>query len=160
VKSDGTVAQQIKVNEKGEFWFDQPGANEHIVIVGSAPLVAAPVPLHIGDVYKIDVGAQAPRAIEIRLGAEFPQERAIFGLTMNGLRIPIRALVQHQRSRKQGWYLTKGVPLTIRDIDSNAAIIALTGPDPKAFNGSLDNPALFSGQVPRRVVGTNVVVFE
>jgi hypothetical protein len=155
VRPDGTIVERKRVDEEtGRFSYELIPRDEHVVLSGTAPLlVTRAFRRDPAGELQIEVPPAPQRQLRVTIADSSPQEKAVIGLWVDGLRVPVRALSAHQIARREPWFAVKGQPLLLREIYAAQGLAVAIGPDVDFITTSLEDPNLFAGKTPIPVSG-------
>jgi hypothetical protein len=149
VRADGTVAEQRAIDENGRFTYDLTPTQEYAVLVGNAPLlVTRQFQTNADGELQIDPPAVPQRQLRVAIAESSTKDKAVIGLWVDGMRIPVSVLSAHQIARRQPWFARKQQPLALREIYAAQGLAVAIGPDVDFITTALDDPNLFAGQAP------------
>lgn len=155
----GAVTEDAAIDDSGEFNYQfVHGTDEHVILVGSAPLYVASAQPVDGEL-TIEPAIASIHDLRLSLGPRNPQKSAIVALWLAGVRIPNQALAMHQMRHHQPWWIKDGSALVIPQLPTAYGIAVAQGPDPSLLpsNGNINDLGLFFGRALHPVSGGEFV---
>jgi len=159
-RPDGTIFQRASIDADGTFTYTTPWHDEHAILIGTAPMLVTSLKPFSPDAELeiVPPAVTGTKRVRISLANEYPQAKAVIGLWINGLRVPMSVLGAHQFRRHTGWFVSKTQPLVIADLYANDTLSIAVGPDVDFLTNGIDDPMIFSGRAPIVVPGPEFII--
>jgi hypothetical protein len=156
--ADGTVTEDMAIDEKGEFQYSGEHLYEHLILVGTAPLWVTTPQTWTADELVLTPPQGPVRTVTFKLSERNPHKTSTVLLWVNDLAVPRRALFLHQLLRGRPWLIIDRSPLVVSDLFESDTMLAAEGPDPDTLeSGSAVGVTSYSSTRRLPVVGAEVI---